>query len=131
MGMDTVEVKITIPLVPPSANHYKIPTRRETPDGRRIFVLTPETKAWFGAVATFARGATMRGDRHCVEFCVYRGKGDRGDLDNYCKVINDGLVRAGVLRTDDSVVEMHIYKERDASNPRTEILITEASNGTN
>jgi Holliday junction resolvase RusA-like endonuclease len=41
-------------------------------------------------------------------------------------VILDGLVKAGVLKTDDSVVEMHIYKERDASNPRTEILVTEA-----
>jgi Holliday junction resolvase RusA-like endonuclease len=91
-----------------------------------VFTLTPEAKAWYDAVATFARGQSVAGDRLRVEFCVYLGKGERGDVDNFCKCILDGLVKAHVIETDDSVVEMHIYKDRDRENPRTEILITEA-----
>jgi Holliday junction resolvase RusA-like endonuclease len=127
--MGRVQVNIEIPLTPPSANHYKIPTNRFQPDGRRIFKLAPEAKAWYDAVATFARGQSIAGDRLRVEFCVYLGKGERGDVDNFCKCILDGLVKAHVLATDDSVVEMHIYKERDRANPRTEILITEVEDG--
>ena len=123
--MGDVAVNIEIPLIPPSGNHYKIPTSRLRNDGRRIFKLTPETKAWFDAIAIFAQGKTIGGDRHRVEFCVYLGKGQRGDIDNFCKTLLDGLVRARVLQTDDSVVEMHVYKERDPDRPRTQILITE------
>lgn len=130
--MERARVNFTIQLTPPSANHYKVPTRRELDDGRRIFTYTPETKAWFDAVAYAVRGKTIAGDRLCVEFCVYRGKGERGDLDNYAKCILDGLVKAKVFRNDDSVVEMHSYKERDRDNPRTEIQITEVlPDGTN
>lgn len=120
-----VNIRIEVPLTPPSANHYKIPTARIHRDGRRIFQLTPEAKAWYAAIAVLARGKVAKGDRHRVEFAVYRGKGERGDLDNYAKCILDGLVKAHVLKSDDSVVEMHTYKERDPDNPRTEILITE------
>jgi Holliday junction resolvase RusA-like endonuclease len=95
------------------------------PDGRRIFEYSAEAKAWFIAVVMFSRGIHVPGKRHRIEFCVYRGRGERGDLDNYPKCIFDGLQKAGVIANDDSVVEIHGYKERDPDDPRTEICITE------
>lgn len=127
--MERVSVNIVIPLTPPSANHYKIPTRREQEDGRRIYKYTPEAKAWFKAFKIFAKNQTISGSQHRVEFCVYRGKGERGDIDNYTKCVLDGLQKSHVIRNDDSVVELHCYKERDRDNPRTEIEITEVNDG--
>lgn len=113
---------LTIPLEPPSGNHYKKPSRR----GKfLIFYYTPEAVAWYAAVAEFARGLTVDGKAHEVTYTVYQGTGSRGDVDNYAKVILDGLVKAGVLKSDASVVAMHAYKFRDRSNPRTEIIVRE------
>lgn len=117
-------VDLTIPLIPPSANHYKIPTRRELADGRRIFTYTPETRAWFDAVAVFTRGRTVAGEEHAVYYRVYLGYRQRGDIDNFLKVLLDALVRARLLLTDNSVTEIHGWKDRDVKNPRTEITVS-------
>jgi Holliday junction resolvase RusA-like endonuclease len=116
----------TVPLAPPSGNHYKKPSRR---GGFLSFYHTPEAKAWFDAVALVAYGMEVFGTEHAVEYRVYRGKGSRGDLDNYSKCILDGLQRAGVIKNDDTVVEMHGYKFRDRENPRTEIIIRALNEG--
>ena len=73
-------IDLVIPLTPPSANHYKVPTRRELADGRRFFKYTPETKAWFDAIALFVRHRQMAGEEHAVWYKVYRGRGERGDI---------------------------------------------------
>lgn len=113
------ELRLTIPLEPPSANHYKKPRHFA---GCLSFYHTPLAKDWFRAVALLARGEFIEGEVS-VEYRVYRGKGSKGDVDNYAKCRLDGLVRAGVLQSDNSVVDIHGYKFRDRENPRTEILI--------
>lgn len=115
------ELCLTIPLEPPSGNNYV----RHTRTGRHY--KTAEAEAWYGAVSIFAAPHPLPvvGRRHEVEFTVYQGHGSRGDVDNYSKCILDGLVKAGVLLTDATVVRLVCMKARDRENPRTEITVRE------
>jgi crossover junction endodeoxyribonuclease RusA len=111
------KLRMMVPLHPPTGNHYIKHTR----DGRHY--VTPAAVAWYQAVAVIARGMQVRGKEHAVEYTVYQGFNHRGDVDNYAKVILDGLVKGGVLATDSSVTSLHAHKKRDKLNPRTEIYV--------
>jgi crossover junction endodeoxyribonuclease RusA len=108
---------ITVPLVPPSVNHYVKHTRQ----GRHY--VTREGRAFKEAVALFARGRQVRAKRYELEAAIYLGHGQRGDGDNFWKVIADGLVDAGVIRSDAAVTDWILRKRRDRGNPRTEITV--------
>jgi Holliday junction resolvase RusA-like endonuclease len=128
----------TVPyLNPPSGNHYKAPTRYIGRDGSLHlgFKLTKETKAFYAAVAIFARGRTVAPQsekerhkaRYAVEINVYLPHRGRGDFDNFFKAGLDGLVYCGVIHNDAAVdgdrSKCVVHKdERD--NPRTQYLIT-------
>ena len=109
------EVSFTVPLEPPSVNHYAKHTRT----GRHY--LTREAKAFEEAVAIFARGRFCFAKEYRVSFIVFQGKGSRGDIDNYPKCVLDGLEKAGVIHSDAAVTMLTIAKSRDWNNPRTEI----------
>lgn len=114
------DLSLTVRFEPPSGNHYKRPTVR----GRNIhWYLTDEAHAWNFAVATIAAGRRVGGKEHGVSYTVYQGSGHKGDVDNYAKTVLDGLVKAGVLKSDASVITMHANKQRDRDNPRTEIFV--------
>lgn len=127
------ELTLTVPIEPPSGNHYK--SFRVI--GRHAsWYLTKEAKAWHVEVYMAAAAASncytkdgsckcrmVTGTAHEITYTVYQGAGSRGDVDNYAKVILDGLVKAGALKSDASVVAMHAYKKRDRGNPRTEITV--------
>lgn len=109
-------VFLSIPLIPPSVNHYVKHTRN---GGHYV------TKAALGfksAVRLFARGRTVKAKKYEIEFVVYMGYGQRGDPDNFHKVIGDGLKEAGVIHSD-SNVRWIADKARDWKNPRTEITV--------
>ncbi|MCL6481040.1 MAG: RusA family crossover junction endodeoxyribonuclease [Firmicutes bacterium] len=108
---------ITVPLVPPSVNHYV----RHTRTGRHY--VTREGKAYKRAVALFARGKCVRAKRYELEAVIYLGYGQRGDGDNFWKVVADGLVEAGVIHSDAAVSDWILRKRRDRNNPRTEITV--------
>ncbi len=111
------ELTLTIPLVPPSVNHYVRHTRK----GRHY--ITREAKAFLAAVEIFAAGRKVAAKAYRVEFTVYLGKGARGDADNYAKCVLDGLAKAGVIHSDAAVAELAVGKRRDWANPRTEITV--------
>lgn len=108
---------IIVPLVPPSVNHYVKHTRA----GRHY--VTAEGRAYKEAVALFARGQSLRAKRYELEAAIYLGHGQRGDGDNFWKVIADGLVEAGVIHSDAAVSDWILRKRRDRRNPRTEITV--------
>lgn len=126
------ELTLTIPIEPPSGNHYK---SFRVIGKHASWYLTKEAKAWhqevFLAAANKGCWTTdgscdcrmVKGTAHEITYTVYQGSGSRGDVDNYAKVILDGLVKAGVLKSDASVVAMHAFKTRDRKNPRTEITV--------
>lgn len=121
-------------LTPPSVNHLKRPCKYTGRDGARHmgFKLTKETKAFYEAVALFARGrsvtpateAERRKARYRVESTVVLGPKARGDADNFGKAICDGLQYAGVIDTDAKVEQCVINVVRDdRENPHTYFLV--------
>lgn len=111
-------VSFTVPLVPPSVNHYKMPRR-----GGKGFYVTEEAQAFKKAVAIFAKGAHYAAEECRVELGIYLGKGGRGDIDNFLKVTLDGLVSAGVINSDAHIKALSVFLGRDWDNPRTEITV--------
>lgn len=114
------EVHITVPLVPPSVNHYKMRTRKG------VTFVSAEAKAYKKAVvfASFQRPVDSWGRaNYSVDVTVFQGKGDKGDVDNYAKCVLDGLVEAGVIHSDAAITDLRLRKQRDRENPRTEIIV--------
>lgn len=131
------ELILTIPIEPPSGNHYK---SFRVIGKHASWYLTKQAKAWHEEVAFAAKQKIgcwtadgscdcriVTGKAHEITYTVYQGSGSRGDVDNYAKCILDSLVKAGVLKSDASVVSLHAHKVRDRDNPRTEIHIKEVA----
>lgn len=116
------ELRIVVPLIPVSVNHYKKLRGR----GRRGFYVTPEAIAFKEAVRLYARGQILSFDeksRYELAVHIYLGYKQSGDGDNFFKVISDSLVDAGIIRSDAAIDNWHLYKHRDRNDPRTEIMV--------
>jgi len=120
-------IRIVIPMEPRTVNHYVKHTRA----GRHY--KTAEAKAFEEVGAMCCRGVAISASSYSVRIDVYQGAGKKGDIDGYAKQALDILATNGVLldkkgrrSTDAHVVELHMTKQRDAKNPRTEITVTEA-----
>lgn len=111
------ELHFTVPLTPPSVNHYAKHTR----SGRHY--VTKEGKAFKAAVALFARGQRIVARRYEVHLKVYFAAKQKGDVDNLPKCVLDGLTEAGTIDSDAKVYKLTVEKDRDPGNPRTEITI--------
>ena len=86
-------VRFTVPLVPPSVNHYKVRFR----NGRTV--VSKEALGFKEAVALCSRDAgRCEGKTFYLSLRVILGRKDRGDVDNFPKLCLDGLAEAGVLR---------------------------------
>jgi len=112
------EITLTIPLIPPSVNHYKMRNRRT---GR--WYVTKQALAFKSAVAVFARGASVEGKAYSLDVTVFLGKRGRGDGDNFFKCIADGLKDARVIRSDAGIKDWRIKVDRDWANPRTVLTV--------
>jgi Holliday junction resolvase RusA-like endonuclease len=131
------EVHFTVPhLIPPSGNHYKKPCKYIGRDGclHLGFKLTKETKAFYDAVAIFARRETVSPAteaersrvRYSVEINVYLGPRQRIDFDNAWKCGLDSIVKAGVIHSDaavDGEASRCIVHKDQRDNPRTEYRV--------
>ncbi len=115
------DLSLSVPLTPPSVNHYKVKTKKG------VTFVTGEAKAFKQAVAIIAAGRQVRGETYLVKVCVYLGPKGRGDVDNFAKVILDGLVDAGVIHSDAAITDLLLSKRRDWENPRTDITIRAVS----
>jgi len=87
--------------------------------------VTREAESFKSAVRLFARGKSIVAKKYQIDFIVFLGKDKRGDPDNFCKVIGDGLKEAGVIHSD-SKVRWTADTGRDWNNPRTEITVKAA-----
>ena len=114
------ELELTIPLTPPSGNHYKVPNWNQ-----RRFIVTRRAQAYKDAVYIFCRGRSVAGKTFRVDLAIFVGKGERLDADNSPKVVLDALQEAGVFggRSDSNVRVLKITMQRDPVNPRTEIKV--------
>jgi Holliday junction resolvase RusA-like endonuclease len=112
------EITLTIPLIPPSVNHYKMRNRRTG-----HWYLTKEALAFKAAVAVYARGASVTAKQYSIDAIVFLGKRQRGDGDNFNKCIGDGLKEAGVIHSDAAVKDWRVRVDRDWDNPRTVLIV--------
>jgi len=119
-------IEIIVPGIPPSVNHYKIPVRRGLRIGYRV---SREASSFKRDIAIMAAGRFVDADEFEVELLVYLGYKQKGDPDNFPKVVIDGLADAGVFRTggkrrtDAAVSDVIARRRRDRANPRTVIRI--------
>jgi crossover junction endodeoxyribonuclease RusA len=129
--MTAKRVSFTVPLVPPGVNNYVKHTR----SGRHY--VTDNARAFKDAVIILARGKSVIGRAFQVEAVVYLGHKQKGDVDNFGKLILDALADAGVFQkanlrrplvtptqlSDAHVSDLILRRRRDVDNPRTEITI--------
>jgi Holliday junction resolvase RusA-like endonuclease len=85
-------LEFTVPLIPPSVNEYKTRFRSGNT------VVSDQALAFKAAVAVYAKGCYVTGKKFCVHIDVILGKKQRGDVDNFPKLVLDGLADAGVFR---------------------------------
>jgi len=112
------ELEFTVPLAPPSVNHYKMRSR----DGH--YYVTDEATAFKQAVAVAARGRRVRQAFHSVEIYRTLGPKQRLDLDNCAKVVLDGLAEGGQIHSDAAVTMLVLHKRR-GERPETFIAVWE------
>jgi Holliday junction resolvase RusA-like endonuclease len=128
-------VAFTLPLTPPSVNHYKRPTMYTGRDGNvhRGYKLTGEARAFKDAVAIFARGRTVapasdrdrRKVKYKVEAHVYLGPRQRLDADNCGKLLCDALEDAGVIHSDAFVADFRVFPHKDRRyDPGTTFIVS-------
>lgn len=110
-------MRFSVPLVPPSVNHYKRPKA----SGKGFYV-TEEAKAFKAAVACLSKGS-VEAKEYFVGVLVFFGKGQRGDVGNLEKCIGDGLQDAGIIGNDAKIKKYQIEVSRDWDEPRTEIFV--------
>lgn len=126
-------IVFTVPLVPPSVNHYYKTCFYTGRDGysHRGKKLTPEAKAFKEAVAIFAQGRTVapvreserRKAKYRVEVHIYLGPNQRLDADNGGKALLDGLTYAGVIHSDTSVDTRLVPHKDERHNPRVQYIV--------
>jgi crossover junction endodeoxyribonuclease RusA len=78
--------------IPPSVNHYVKHTR----SGRHI--VSNEAKWFKDGLALVVNHRFVLGKAFYVSLVVVLGKGDHGDVDNFPKLVLDGLSAAGAFR---------------------------------
>lgn len=87
----------TIPLTPPSVNHY---TQHITVRGKTMHLKSAEAKAWERDFPLFSRQQYVVSDikRFGVTLEIYLAPGERGDIDNFPKCVLDCIAKAWMLR---------------------------------
>jgi len=123
-------IEITVPGIPPSVNHYKVPVRR----GLKIaYKVTYQAQKFKRDIAIMLGGRFVDADAFEVEVLIYLGPRQKGDADNFLKVIMDGLADAGAFRTagerrtDYAVSDAISRRRNDRMNPRTVIRVKAAT----
>lgn len=122
------ELRLEIPGVPPSGNHYKTFRVMPTRAGKNIpsWYLTKEAKEWFATVAAIAAGRQIRAFTYVVSYVVFTPSLVCTDVDNYGKCILDSISLpngAGVIDNDKKVTDLHCYRRLDRAKPRTVVVI--------
>lgn len=112
-----MSITFTVPLVPPSVNHYVKHTRT----GRSY--VTAEAMEFKIAIAVYANHSSVRAKTFSVSIAVVLPKRARGDVDNFPKLCLDGLADAGVFlnrkgkRVSDAYVRHLVVDLDTASRP--------------
>jgi Holliday junction resolvase RusA-like endonuclease len=120
--MGTCRVSLSVPLTPPSVNHYVKHVWR----GNRVsHYVTEEAHAFKDAVLyAIAQEdlAMLPAADYGVHLTVHFGKGQHGDIDNLIKLPLDAI-KGRLIPSDAMVRQLEIELGRDWENPRTRIEV--------
>jgi hypothetical protein len=125
------QVKITIPMLPPSVNHY---VKHFFQRGKQRHVKTDHALAWERDFGYFVQGQYVIGKKFQVSLTFRMGQGDGFDVDNLNKCTLDCAAKAGVIRNKKGEwlsdrwfkrmsVEILDSDEDRAKGPQTQIVI--------
>ena len=116
---------IMVPMVPPSVNHY---VRHF---GGNRHVKTEEAKTfhdhlWISSLSC----KPVVAERFHVAITIFLGRKQKGDVDNFPKLVLDTLAKRGMFQdlkgrklSDSHVTKLTVQKSRSVKNPRTVIFI--------
>jgi Holliday junction resolvase RusA-like endonuclease len=118
-------LEFSVPLLPPSVNHYKQPGRRPG-----TWFLTPAASAYFDAVLMISKRQFVYGPCYSVdiEYRIREAHFLRSDLDNLQKVSLDALTRAEVIKDDRYITDLSLRK-RVVLSLREEMTIYKIQGG--
>lgn len=128
---------IRVDAIPPSVNHYKIPIasvyyENGRPKARIVgFRLTHEAKQFQTLMALACRGVKrVYGKSFEIEIEIVMGPKQRGDWDNFTKVVCDPIADLGMLRSEkkgEPMSDAHIKRGQvvlyRGESPRTTIYL--------
>ena len=101
-------MKFSVPLLPPSVNHYKRPKA-----GGGWFRVA-DCIAFVDAVCVFSHRIMVTGNFYEISLTFHLGpkkqKLSSNDLDNFLKVALDSLARARVIVNDGRVLDLSVHK---------------------
>jgi Holliday junction resolvase RusA-like endonuclease len=101
-------MKFSVPLLPPSVNHYKQPKRGGG------WYRAAEAIAFADAVSVFSLRQMVTGNFYEVSLTFHLGpkkqKLSSNDLDNFLKVALDSIAVAGVIVNDGRVLDLYVHK---------------------
>jgi Holliday junction resolvase RusA-like endonuclease len=136
---EPTRLAFSIPLLPPSVNHYVTHTPyqdRETGQAKVYRQKSAEAKTWERYFTLFARDlyVVSQSGRFEARLDFTPGPGESGDVDNYNKLPLDCCAKRGMLRDgkgkskSDAWVKhldvwIHDSPEERATGPKTEIVI--------
>lgn len=119
------ELRLVVPMIPPSGNHYKTYRIVFPKSGSKAFVQwyhTAEAEAWWAAVAMVNAGRHIAGSSLEVSYVVFAVE-RRIDTDNFAKTILDALTHCHAIEDDRYVDDVHGHRRIDKLNPRTVIVV--------
>ena len=119
------ELRLVVPMLPPSGNLYKTYKIVFPRNGSKAFVHwyhTPEAEAWWECVAMVNAGRHISGNSLEVSYVVFAVE-RRIDTDNFAKTVLDALTKCHAIEDDRYVDDVHGHRRIDKLNPRTVIVV--------
>ena len=119
------ELRLVVPMIPPTGNHYKDCRIISPRGGGKAFLQwyhTPEAEAWWVCVAMVNAGRHIAGPSLEVSYIVFVAE-RRTDTDNFAKCILDSLTKCGAIEDDRYVDDVHGHRRVDKTNPHTVIVV--------
>src|SRR3990167_1505302 len=119
------EIKLTIPALQKTLNKLLRIHWTQFQKEQKIFDILIH-KAY---IESYPNGENFRSRKVKITYTLYFRDGKKLDLSNYGqKMIDDSLVREGIINDDNSnvVVEESVRIRKDKASPRTEVEITGA-----